>query len=154
MAKWTVPIISQRTLSLCWEACGHMLWNWRYKSAEMRKRYTQKAGNYTKLNKGLQEQEMDKFYSRLGIRSLRNPKGRNVRHALKWTPVIVTSVGQGRGHAFVVAGHGSGKYTVVNPCFRQVVDFTNPNGDSCIAERNIMTEAAVDKMLGDYIWYW
>lgn len=83
MADWRVPIISQRTLNLCWDACGRMMWEWRYRNnPRMRNLYNQKAGNYARMNRGLSEQQMDIFYRRLGIRSLRNPLGRNVRHAL------------------------------------------------------------------------
>ena len=105
MTDYPVPPISQRTVKLCWEACGHMLWDWRYRDdAGMRARYAQTAGHYTSLDTGLAAAQMDKFYRRLGLRSLWKAKGANVRYALQWSPVIVTSVLEQRGHAMVVAG--------------------------------------------------
>ena len=155
MADWQVPVISQRTLNLCWEACGHMMWEWRYRNnARMRNLYTRRAGNYARINRGLPEQQMNIFYTRLGIRSLRNPSGRNVRHALRWTPVIVTSTSRVQGHAMIVVGHSGGQYRVVNPCLVQTVDFSRPGADTCTAGTRSMPEADIDNNLGQYIWYW
>lgn len=152
---WKVPVISQRTTSLCWEACGRMLWAWRKKSTpQSRKMYSLKAGTYGRMKQGLFEQQMDVFYRQLGIRSLKNPSGENIRHALKWTPVIVTSVDKGKGHAMVVTGHNKGKYSIINPCAVQVVNFATPSGDSCSAASILIPEQGIDKSLGQYIWYW
>jgi len=153
--QWAVPIISQRSLYLCWEASGRMLWEWYFRSnATQRNKYAQRAGNYATMNQGLTEPQMDVYYKRLGIRGLKNARGKNVRHALKWTPVIVTSVDQTTGHAMVVSGHRNGKYTVINPCAQQVVDFENPNADRCTAGTLEIPEAQIDGKLGGYIWYW
>ena len=153
--EWRVPVISQTTLSLCWEACARMLWGWRYKNTPKSwNAYTQKSGLYARMNQGLSQQQMDVFYRKLGIRSLRNPSGKNIRHALQWTPVIVTSIRQVQGHAMVVIGHNSGNYKIINPCGVQVVDFNQPGGDSCTAASMPFPERAIESTLGQYIWYW
>jgi hypothetical protein len=155
MPQWDVPSVSQKSLNLCWEACGRMLWHWRYTNdAGARGGYARRAGAYATLDEGLTEQEMDRFYGSLDIRSLPKPGGRNVRYALNWSPVIVTSSDQVRGHAMVVAGHGSGRYTVINPCGLQVVDFDSPGGDSCAVSNTQMSQAEIDGTLGGRIWYW
>jgi hypothetical protein len=56
-----------------------MLWHWKYGSL---KGYHDKAGTYLKLKRGLSEHECDKFYRKLGLRSLAHPHGSNLRHAL------------------------------------------------------------------------
>lgn len=153
--NWQVPVISQRTLSLCWEASARMLWGWRYKnSKQCWNMYSQKAGTYARINNGLSEQRMDVFYRQLGIRSLRNPSGKNIQHALKWSPVIVTSTKQAQGHALVVIGHNSRRYTVINPCAVQVVNFARPGSDSCTAASKPLHVSEIESQLGQYIWYW
>jgi hypothetical protein len=68
MTDYAVPPISQRTPKLCWEACGRMLSDWRYRDdAGTRARYAQTAGRYARLDTGLVSAQMDKFYRRLGI---------------------------------------------------------------------------------------
>ena len=152
---WQVPVISQRTLSLCWEACGRMLWGWRHKNnPQSQNMYSQRAGVYAQMNAGLSEQQMDKFYGQLGIRSLMNPLGKNIQHALKWTPVIVTSIRQVQGHALVVIGHNKGMYTVINPCAVQVVDFSQSGGDACTAASTPLPDSQIEGSLGQYMWYW
>jgi hypothetical protein len=155
LMAYNVPVYSQSTLNRCWEACGHMLWDWFYRNnRRQRQRYARRAGSYATLDRGLSEQEMTRFYAQLGIRSLRNPGGRNVRHALRWTPVIITSVHQTTGHAMVVTGYANGNYTVVNPCAQQIVSFEPGASDSCTAGSVRRARADVDDPLGAYIWYW
>jgi hypothetical protein len=127
-----------------------MMWQWRYRSLDG---YAAKAGAYAKMNKGLQQREMDEFYKLLGMRSLVHSKGANLRHALHWTPVIFTDVNQTSGHAMVLAGHAGGKYTVINPCAVQRVDFET-DGNTCEAGTLIRTESEVEQPLGSFIWYW
>ena len=132
-----------------------MLWAWRYsKNSRMRHLYPQKAGPYASMNRGLSEQQMDLFYSGLGMRSLTHVSGQNVRHALGWSPVIVTSVTQVQGHALVVVGHSGGQYRVVNPCLVQAVDFSSTGADTCTAGTRPMPATDIDNTLGQYIWYW
>jgi hypothetical protein len=152
MARYRVPVYSQQTLALCWEACGKMMWHWRHKNLND---YSKKAGDYLKLNKGLTEEEMDLFYKQLGLRSLPHPKGANLRHALRWSPVIFTEIGKGPGHAMVAGGYDdkTRKYTVINPCLVQVVDFGG--GPNTCAQGTVPREIRkVDRQLGKYIWYW
>lgn len=152
---WKVPIIAQSTLSLCWEACGQMLWQWRNQNnPNLLNGYTKKAGKYAQMNMGLPEQQMDAFYRQLGIRSLKNASGKNIRHALKWTPVIVTLQGQGAGHAIVITEYNNRKYKIINPCGIQAVDFSNPSSNSCNATVILLPKSEIDNQLGQYIWYW
>jgi hypothetical protein len=58
MANWHVPLITQKAVKLCWEACGRMMWRWHFKNLNG---YASKAGNYSKLDKGLIEEEMNVF---------------------------------------------------------------------------------------------
>src|SRR5690242_2598876 len=32
VATWTVPVYTQRTANLCWEACARMTWEWRFRA--------------------------------------------------------------------------------------------------------------------------
>ena len=150
MALYQVPALSQSTAKLCWEACARMMWQWRHKNLAG---YAAKAGAYLNISTGLTEIEMDKFYRQLGMRSLLNPKGANLRHALNWSPVIFTDTNQTGGHAMVLIGHQSGKYNVVNPCAVQSIDFGG-GANTCAAGTLSRTEAQVEGPLGKYIWYW
>jgi hypothetical protein len=147
---WNVAVITQKTASLCWEACGKMLWQWKFNNI---KAYDAKAAKYLTLDKGLTEKQMDDFYKQLGLRSLRAAQGENLRHALKWTPVIFTDINQEGGHAMVASGFEDGIYTVVNPCLVQAVDFENDIA-TCTAGISKRKKDDVDKPLGSYIWYW
>jgi hypothetical protein len=154
MAIYRVPVFSQRTLNLCWEACGRMMWHWRYRNNPRRRaQYSSVAGNYLRLNTGLSESRMNSFYRQLGMRALPRARGANLRHALRWTPVIFTSTSRVSGHAMVLAGYSGGRYTVVNPCAIEVADFTG-GPDSCTAGTVPRTRAQVEGTLGNYIWYW
>ena len=147
---WKVPVLSQRTPSVCWEACARMMWLWKYKNLS---NYATKAGPYTTRNAGMTETEMNHFYTLLGMRSLRDAKGMNLRHALKWTPVIFTDIRQTEGHAMVLTGFDEGKYTVVNPCALQSIDFETDT-NVCAANTLSRPQPAVEEPLGSYIWYW
>lgn len=151
---YNVPVISQRTLNMCWEACGHMMWDWYYRRNPTRRgRYTQQAGAYATMNTGLSEQQMDTFYRLLGLRALPHPHGRNVRHALRWTPVIITSGDQVQGHAMVVTGYNQGDYSIINPCAQEVIDFGG-GGDTCTGGTVTLSASQADARLGGRIWYW
>lgn len=150
MAGFRVPVCSQRTADLCWEACARMLWHWRYNSLSG---YAQRAGNYPSLNRGLTENEMNRFYQQLGLRSLRPARGANIRHALQWTPVIFTSIRQATGHAMVATNYNNGIYSVINPCAVEAANFTS-NSEVCPAGPAASPAAQVEGTLGSYIWYW
>ena len=98
MARWKVPVYSQSTLSLCWEACGRMMWHWRHNSLNG---YSAKAASYLNIRTGLAQVQLNGFYTTLGLRPLRNPGGKNIHHALHWTPVVFTSTSKVSGHAMV-----------------------------------------------------
>ena len=150
MALWKVPVISQSSGYLCWEACARMMWKWRFNKLDG---YTQKAGAYAKVDKGLSEDEMDKFYKVLGLRSLKGPKGADIQASLESSPVIVTSIEELDGHACVMAGFNNGKYIEVNPCALETVDFET-NSMKCDAKTLKLQPSNVEKSLGHYIWFW
>jgi hypothetical protein len=132
-----------------------MLWQWKHgRGAD--DRYRQKAGSFARMDTGLSHDQMDVFYRQLGIRGLGNAAGKNVRFALKWSPVIVTSVEQLRGHAMVVVGQGGGVYEVINPCAMMSLNFDDEGADSgsCAAATLRLSQSQVDKELGQHIWYW
>jgi hypothetical protein len=151
---WRVTPISQKSVQLCWEACGHMLWNWRYKDEKMRANYKMRSGIYANMDHGLPETGMDHFYKLLGIRSLPHPRGENIVHALKWSPVIVMSVDQAYGHAMVIDGHLGPHYNIINPCAQMVVNFGTDNSDSCAVGTINIKKTEFDRKLGKFIWYW
>jgi hypothetical protein len=125
-----------------------MMWNWRHRdNPVMQSQYALKQPGLMTVNRTTDEEGMDRIYKLLDLRSLKNPKGQNVRFALQWSPVIVTSVDPTTGHAMVISGHVGGKYVVVNPCGR----FAN---DECSAGESQMPELDIDGKLGDFIWYW
>ncbi len=150
MSQWQVPVLSQRTPALCWEACARMMWQWKYKKIAG---YTAKAGEYATKQTGLTELQMDQFYKLLGLRSLMNPKGANLQHALTWSPVIFDNIDPDGGHAMVLTGYNGEKYTIVNPCASRVIDFGSDD-DVCAAGVLERTQPQVEKLLGQYMWYW
>lgn len=152
MATWNVTPISQRTENMCWEACGRMLWQWRHGNLA---NYQMRAGPWAFLNSGLNHHQMEIYYRLLGIRSLRSPRGANLRHALRWTPAIFTSVHQASGHAMVVTGYERGHYIVVNPCGHLTVDFSSPSGTATCSSGTVrLPRRQVEDPLGPYMWYW
>jgi hypothetical protein len=156
MATGIVPLYSQTTLELCWEACGRMVWHWKYKSL---KGYEGKAKNYLKFGRGLSPEETNRFYKQLGMRSLQKPTGSNLRHALGWSPVIFAwtdSPSDKFIHAVVASDFKKDHYQILNPCITAVLSFDdeeNASG-SCSAGRKMIPAATIDKSLGAYIWYW
>ncbi len=150
MAPYAVPLYSQKTIELCWEACGRIMWEWRHKNLTA---YTKAAGTFLTVSTGLTQKDMDRFYIQLGLQSLPNPKGANLRYALGWSPVIFTDVDKARGHAMVLTGHSGTWYTVVNPCAQMVLDFTG-GSDTCTAGIVSLRTTDVEKKVGSYMWYW
>jgi papain like cysteine protease AvrRpt2 len=153
MTAYRVPMISQTTEKLCWEACGKMLWLWRHKKILD---YGARAGAFATMNSGLVESQMDVFYKQLGLRALEKPRGANVRHALGWGPVIITSVDKATGHAMVVSGFDGRNYDIVNPCGVASMDFETDSNVTTVCDATVTTLAAqdVDTKLGTHIWYW
>ena len=150
MPMWNVPMYGQRTPQVCWEACAHMMFDWRHAGNP-----AMNAGYAAMLAgiplRGLTHQEMNLVYARLGLRALQHPQGQNVRHALQWSPTIVTWTDQVLGHAMVIRGRANGRYVVLNPCAVQEVD---ENRNTCAAGELNFAEAEVERKLGDFVWYW
>jgi hypothetical protein len=160
-ACWDVPVISQRTENLCWEACSRTLWYWRYRSmstADRDSSYRRSGGSYLTLDRGLTETEMDNFYRGLGLRSKRAPTGADMRGALRNGPVIFNSIHGTRGHAMVAAYYTDSRrsYQVINPCGVEAVNFGDDGSSaaSCTASSVERAASDVDPNLGQFIWYW
>src|SRR3954447_26741759 len=147
---WTVPVLTQSTPNVCWEACAGMMWQWRHQNLDG---YAAAAGAFATRNTGLTEIEMDNFYHSLGMRHFQRPHGDNLRHALSFSPVIFNDIRQARGHAMVATGFADGRYTIANPCSAQMIDF-EANTNVCSGSTLSLSGAAVDRHLGRYLWYW
>jgi hypothetical protein len=154
MPHWKVEPIGQRTASLCWEACARMMWKWKHKTLDG---YNVRAAPFLRLNTGLVVAQMDTFYASLGMRMLSGAEGKNLRFALKWTPVIFTLFGEGFGHALTAAGFHGNKYAVINPCGSESVTFGENDDEgaaSCTVTERRLPFSEVDSSLGGHIWYW
>jgi hypothetical protein len=156
-SPWDVPLFGQHTPQLCWEACARMMYAWKYSHLwpdERERQYARAAGGVLQLGRGLSEAEMDVFYRLgLGMRSLPEPKGANVRQALQWSPVVIVDRDEAFGHAMVVAHHETpaGVYWIRNPC--GVQELTEA-AMTCDATHQRTPAAEVDPNLGRFIWYW
>lgn len=148
--KLNVVPYSQSIGALCWEACGRMLYHWKYGSL---RGYTQKAGQYLQVKTGLMETEMNGFYGQLGLRALKQPTVKNIRHALRWGPVIFTETGQAEGHALVATGYLKDVIEAINPCAMETADFET-NSMTCEAGIVRRDEKSLAGTLGRIIWYW
>lgn len=149
MPLWSVPEHTQRTPDVCWEACGRMMWDWRHRdNREMQSKYALVLFGIVNIVRRLNQLEMDVVYTALGLRHLVNPKGKNIRHALSWSPVVVPLVDQQLGHAVVVSGSAANGYVVVDPCGVN-------NGRVCqAANESTWPDAAIEGRLSHFIWYW
>jgi hypothetical protein len=100
------------------------------------------------------EAEMDIFYKSLGLRSLSAPAGKNLRFALRWSPVIFNAIEDNEGHAMVLIGFDSAKYTVINPCAIETIDFGSDSSVCVSPSTTPRTTAQVEQTLGSFMWYW
>lgn len=147
---WPVIPFSQSTDKLCWEACARMLWNWRHKSMNGYRAPKDLTGEWNHTR-------MDGFYRSLGLRSFHHPKGPNLRHALRWSPVIFTEVEKKAGHALVAMGLEKETYLTINPCGLEMIDYENEDTSGtakCEAQEKRLLAKEVERKLGTYIWYW
>lgn len=137
-----------------------MMWDWKYRNDPiMKKRFKQEMGMYSLINSGLNESNpsglsMNGFYQMLGMRSLEDPDGSNIQHALGWTPVIITSIDKVGGHAMVVVGETNGQYNVINPSKQMWVSFGGAGPNKSKAGTVELEKSDVEKKLGKFIWYW
>jgi hypothetical protein len=153
MSKWAVPILSQKTGALCWEACARMVWHWKHGSMQG---YKAAAGRFLKRQDGLPQSEMDVFYKALGMRSIAHPGASDLQRALGRSPAIFTSIEKAAGHAMVAAGFVGGIYQIIDPCFEAVVTFNEDGSDSmvCTGGTTPRPAVAVEGPLGVFIWHW
>lgn len=159
MRPYQMNIISQKTPEVCWKATGRMMWNWKHNNNQtMKNNFNSYAGMFAVMNRGLDADEMKQFHSRLGLRTYgnetgKNASGSNLRHALQWSPVIISLQGQIDGHAVVVIDHSKGVYTLINPCLKNVINLETGK-HSCTAGVVSVPENQIDSSLTPNIWYW
>ena len=153
MAMWTdVPLIAQKLPNTCWEAVGRMVFLWRYKTDRGYDLALRDCG-YNKVQVGLTQDQLDIFYRSLGMRSLANPKGANLRFALNWSPVIFTKDFHYAGHAMVLTGFDGVTYFVNDPCMQMTTDKYYASTCTAGPEQKAVNEVE-DSYLGQFIWYW
>jgi hypothetical protein len=150
MSRHKVPIFTQSTISLCWEAVARMMWAWKNMGLTG---YKERAGSYLNAAGGLSETQMDEFYRALGMRSMAGVSSGNLTHALTFSPVAFVLREGGFGHALCATGSNGGSILINNPCSQQVVDFETDSA-SCSASEVALSSKKVDSNLGRFIWYW
>ena len=154
-ASHRVPMYSQPTIELCWEACGRMMWHWRRGSLNG---YQQAAGRYAQMSRGLSENELDAFCRQLGLRSLSPATGTDLLRLLAKAPVYFVGADQNGKHAMVAVGYdlAAASYAVNNPCSVMSVNFDENDNSigSCQAGSTNLSFVAVEKELGRFLWYW
>jgi hypothetical protein len=153
MVRHRVPLITQRTLALCWEAAGHMLYLWRHPGDEAG--YRTAAGSFLRRSTGLREDQLAAFYvSRLGMveRSTTQLTG----NLLARSPVI-TALGDDRtAHAVAIIGVETDDYRtflISNPCLQEVIDFGSGAG-SCTGGEVEMSRDDLVARLRPRFWYY
>src|SRR5262245_16790798 len=154
--KYTVDPIAQRTKHTCWEACGRMMWNWRYRNDPgMLPRYEDKVFGWTNVDKGLDKIGMRTFFGLLKLRTLDPAHGYNVRFALQWTPVIVAYRGTPSepGHIVVVSAFDGRDYTVIDP---QGAINMDPAAKDKYWDVSVFPQAksSLDSGMERFIFYW
>jgi hypothetical protein len=103
-----------------------------------------------------QEHQMDWFNTRLGMLSVRKPKGLDLLRALASGPVLINTMDRTSGHAGVVTGydHVKGYYKVNNPAGLMVVSFGDASQDGAQGAALDVVMWQIEKALGDYLWHW
>jgi hypothetical protein len=157
---WSVEVLTQRTAAICWEACGRMMWNWKHSSESAAARtasYLQRAGRFATLDRGLQEPEMNTFYSGLGVRHQRNAGASALRSALRSSPVVLI-LGRGETrHACLCLGETPGRrptYRIVNPCSSLVIDFGTDSAVCTASGTADIGAGNVESRMGRWVWFW
>ena len=67
--------------------------------------------------------------------------------------MIFTDMTKVSGHAMVLTGYHNGKYSVINPCQVESIDF-DLGYDKCEAGSGLRMRHQVEGPLGKYMWYW
>lgn len=150
MSSHRVPVFTQSTISLCWEACARMMWAWRHNGLEG---YTQRAGTFLGNTGGLSPTQMDAFYRQLGMRSQSGGGASALKHALTFSPVAFYLASKGLGHALVASGDKGQSILINNPCLVEAIDFETDSA-TCEAGRVSMPLRKLQADLGRTIWFW
>jgi Papain-like cysteine protease AvrRpt2 len=156
--SWPVRIFPQRTPYLCWEACGHMMWHYRYYGNDAG--YAAAARSYLTIDRGLLPAELNIYYvGCLGLSSLHRPSGSDLRRLLQSGPVVFFSASATGDHAMVAAGwnRGANHYEVANPFAGTTFNFDGQNqlaSFASVGRLEFRSTSRVESALGDYVWYW
>lgn len=157
---WRVEMVTQRTAAVCWEACARMMWNWRHssESADARRAsYLRTAGAFATLDRGMQEPEMNTFYSRLGMGHRRHAGPSALRSALRDSPVtLILGRGETR-HACLCLGFTAGRrptYRIANPCSTLAIDFDTDSQVCTASGTSDIGAVSVESRMGRWIWFW
>lgn len=154
MAIHDVPLVSQPTEYLCWEACGRAMWLWHHHKKLIG--YDKKGASWVTLQKGLTFQEMTSFYTALGLRELGGATGAKLRNALGWSPVVCCRGDRVQGHAMVVKGLAGDRYFIMDPSGKLEVVFDEAGGATASPTAAItkIPRVEFEKTLYPKIWYW
>jgi ABC-type bacteriocin/lantibiotic exporter with double-glycine peptidase domain len=154
--QYQIDPIAQRTERTCWEACGRMMWNWRYRNDPGRlSYYANKVAGWTELDRGLDHVGLRAYFKLLELRTLDRTRECNVRFALKWTPVVVAFRGTPAdpGHIVVISGFDGRNYTVVDPQGGINMDPTVTDS-FWIATATPEDKSSLDAGIEPFIFYW
>jgi hypothetical protein len=153
--SYRVPMYTQSTIALCWEACGRMMWHWRRGNLTG---YPQAAGRYLQMARGLQEPELDAFCRQLGMQSLSPARGTDLLRLLAKGPVYYVGADQNGKHAMVAVGYdlAAASYAVNNPCSVLSINFDENASatGSCQAGSTNLAFVGVEGDLGRFLWHW
>jgi hypothetical protein len=157
-SPYRVPLISQATPELCWEASGRMMWLWKHqgeRSTVQEAGYRSAAGTFTRINRGLSDSEALVYYNALGLRQARTVSKDIVKKLLAGSPVVFSDVNQARGHAMVAIYYCPVQriYTVNNPCGVQSMNIAS-GGGQCTATAVVLPAQTVEGNLGAFVWHW
>ena len=153
--QYQVDPIAQRTIHTCWEACGRMMWNWRYRNDPGRvSYYANKVAGWTEIDRGLDHVGLRTYFKLLELRTLDRTREYNVRFALKWTPVVVAFRGTPAhpGHIVVISGFDGRNYTVVDP--QGGINFDSAVKDGWSATAYPEDKSSLDAGIEPFIFYW
>lgn len=153
--SYRVPMYTQSTIALCWEACGRMMWHWKRGNLTG---YPQAAGRYLQMARGLHDPELDAFCRQLGMQSLSPAKGTDLLRLLAKGPVYFVGADQNGKHAMVAVGYdlAAANYAVNNPCSVMSINFdvTGNSTGSCQAGSTNLSFVGVEGTLGRFLCYW
>lgn len=154
--RWQVPLIGQTTIKTCWEACGHMMWLFRYPGDEAG--YRRQGGPTLTNMAGLSIPNTDTFYRSLGMQGSQHADLGFIDHQLELGPMIVLlGLTQGYVHAEVLVGLQNRRYILNNPqgvariSFNDEVDSTDTADP---AQDATVQTCRASRFKEPWVWWW